>query len=141
MTDTQSFNTFEAAYYDRFPELGENDLPESYKRLKKEILNENKAEEQDLVQQAEAGLVELTMDQARSIVDPESREAAVELVQAKMDEEYGGNYEDLQDSLKGFAKQLTGSDLASTGMAPMGQVLLPVLNEDFKNTMTKSWVR
>ena len=37
----------------------------------------------------------------------------MEMVRAKQQEEYGGNYEDLQKSLSGYAKQLTGSDLAS----------------------------
>ena len=131
MIDVQSFNTFEKQFYNRFPELGENDLPDSYKRLKKEILNENKIEEAQLVDMAETGMVDLTIDQARSIIDPDLRETAIELVQMNMTKEYGGNYEDLQKSLKGYAKQLTGSDLSASGVSPMGQAILPEINADF----------
>jgi len=131
MTDIQAFNTFEEEYYDLYPELGEGDLPDSYKRLKKEVLNENKEEEASILSDAQAGFVDLTMEQARSFTDPNVREAAVELVQEDMTKQYGGNYEDLQKSLKGYAKQLTGTDVASDGMSPMGQAILPEINKDF----------
>ena len=133
INDVQTFNTWEEQYKDLFPNAyNRGYLPAGYKRLKEEVLNDNKEAEADLVEQASTGMIELTMDQARSIVDPTLREEAIELVQGQMNEEYGGNYENLQKSLKGFAKQLTGSDLSSEGMSPMGQLLVPELNADFK---------
>ena len=127
--DQQAFNTFEAQYYEEFGD--DVDLPEGYKRRKKEILNENKGEELELVEQATLGMP-ITMEQARSLTDPGAREAAIELIQKQEVAEYGGAYSDVLKTLKGYAKQLTGSDLSSNGVSPMGQLLVPELQADYK---------
>ena len=53
--DHQSKNTFEKQFFNKFPELGEGDLPDSYKRIKAQALNENKVEEATLLSNAQAG--------------------------------------------------------------------------------------
>ena len=128
--DQQTFNTFEAEYYEEFGE--DVDLPEGYKRRKKEIQNENKNEELELVEQATLGM-DITMEQARSLTDPGAREAAIELIQNREVEEYGSSYDSILKTIKGYAKQLTGSDLSANGVSPMGQLLLPELQADYKS--------
>ena len=69
------------------------------------------------------------------ITDDSTREAAIKLVRSRESEQYGGSYDDLNKTLKGYAKQLTGGDLSSEGISPMGQVLYLNFRLTIKDTM------
>ena len=72
--DAQAMNTFEAEYRERFGY--DVKLPDAYTALKKQVTNENKEVEMELLEQANMGM-DLTLEQALSITDDTTRKAAV----------------------------------------------------------------
>ena len=85
--------------------------------MKKEVLDDNKELYQEKLEQAKLGAFDMSMEFARSIADDlvklllslyknsKLRLTVVNMILLK--------------SLKGYAKQLTGTDLASDGISPV----------------------